>query len=110
MKAHFSRRMRRGQHHSQTVQEILESLGTSFHSFFTRQAKLPSKSSKTRYSPTSFQAMRLFPEQQPPFKNKIGKRFKFPLSRPYDWKAQILTLKYNNIGEFFIVMLLDKSP
>ena len=42
--------------------------------------------------------------------NSIKKRFKFSLSRPYVGKVKTLTVKRNHLGEFFIVMELDKAP
>ena len=42
--------------------------------------------------------------------NKLGKRFKFSLSRPYAGKVKTLTVKRNHLGEYFIVMVFDKSP
>lgn len=42
--------------------------------------------------------------------NNIKKHFKFSLSRPYEGKVKTLTVKRSHLGEFFVVMVLDKAP
>lgn len=41
--------------------------------------------------------------------NKIKKSFKFSLSRPYDGKVKRVSVKRNKLGEYFIVLCLDKQ-
>ena len=85
MKSHFARRIKRNLLHSQTVQEILERLDTSYQRFFSHMAKRPPKFKRAK----DFSSF-LF--KQGGFKlsgnrftvNKISKTYKFSLSRHPD--------------------------
>ena len=111
MKAHFAHRVHRELLHSQTVQEVLERLDTAYQRFFTRLAKRPPKFRKARdFSSIVFKQGGYFLSGNVLTINRIGKRFKFSLSRPYEGKVRTLTVKRNRLGEYFIVMVLDKPP
>ena len=111
MKAHFAHRIHRELLHSQTVQEILERLDTGYQRFFTRLAKRPPKFRRVRdFSSIVFKQGGYSLNGNVLTVNSIRKRFKFSLSRPYDGKVKTLTVKRNRLGEYFIVMVLDKVP
>lgn len=110
MKAHFAKRIHRNLLHSQTTQEILERLDTSYQRFFSRLAKRPPKFRKAKdFSSILFKQGGYSLNGNVLTINSIKKRFKFSLSRPYARKVKTLTVKRNHIGEFFIVMVLDQS-
>ena len=111
MKAHFAHRVHRELLHSQTVQEVLERLDTAYQRFFTRLAKRPPKFRQARdFSSIVFKQGGYSLSGNVLTINRIGKRFKFSLSRPYEGKVRTLTVKRNRLGEYFIVMVLDKPP
>lgn len=111
MKAHFAKRIHRNLLHSQTTQEILERLDTSYQRFFEHLAKRPPKFRKAKdFTSIVFKQGGYSLNGNVLSINSIKKRFKFSLSRPYDGKVKTLTIKRNHLGEFFIVMVLDKSP
>lgn len=111
MKAHFAKRIHRNLLHSQTTQEILERLDTAYQRFFKRLAKRPPKFRKAKdFSSILFKQGGYSLNGNVLTVNSIKKRFKFSLSRPYDGKVKTLTIKRSHLGEFFIVMVLDKSP
>ena len=111
MKAHFAHRIHRELLHSQTVQEILERLDTGYQRFFTRLAKRPPKFRRAGdFSSIVFKQGGYSLNGNVLTVNSIRKRFKFSLSRPYDGKVKTLTVKRNRLGEYFIVMVLDKVP
>lgn len=111
MKAHFAKRIHRNLLHSQTTQEILERLDTAYQRFFIRLAKRPPKFRKAKdFSSILFKQGGYSLNGNVLTINRIKKRFKFSLSRPYAGKVKTLTVKRNHIGEFFIVMVLDQSP
>ena len=111
MKAHFAKRIHRNLLHSQTTQEILERLDTAYQRFFSRLAKRPPKFRKAKdFSSIMFRQGGYSLNGNVLTVNKPGKRFKFSLSRPYDGKVKTLTVKRSPLGEYFIVMVLDKAP
>lgn len=89
IKSHFAKRFKRCLLHSQTVQEILERLDTSYQRFFSHKAKRPPKFKRAK----DFSS---FVFKQSGFKlsgnrftvNKISKTYKFSLSRPYEGKVK----------------------
>jgi len=109
MKAHFAKRVHRNLLHSQTTQEILERLDTAYQRFFSRLAKRPPKFRKAKdFSSILFKQGGYSLNGNVLTINKIKKRFKFSLSRPYDGKVKTLTIKRSHLGEFYIFMVLDK--
>ena len=111
MKSHFAKRIHRNLLHSQTTQEILERLDTSYQRFFKRLAKRPPKFRKAKYfSSIVFRQGGYSLNGNVLTINRIGKRFKFSLSRSYVGKVKALTIKRSSLGEYFIVMVLDKAP
>ena len=111
MKAHFARRIKRTLLHSQSTQEILERLDTAYQRFFGHLAKRPPKFRKAEdFSSIVFKQGGYSLNGNVLTINSIKKRFKFSLSRPYAGKVKTLTVKRNHLGEFYIVMVLDKFP
>ena len=111
MKAHFAKRIHRNLLHSQTTQEILERLDTAYQRFFSRLAKRPPKFRKAKdFSSILFKQGGYSLNGNVLTINNIKKRFKFSLSRPYVGKVKTLTVKRSPLGEYFIVMVLDKAP
>ena len=111
MKAHFVKRIHRHLLHSQTTQEILERLDTSYQRFFKHLAKRPPKFRKAKdFNSFLFKQGGYSLYGNVLTINSIGKRFKFSLSRPYEGKIKTLTVKRSHIGEYYIVMVLDKAP
>jgi putative transposase len=111
MQKHFAKRINRCLLHSQTTQEILERLDTSYQRFFKHLAKRPPKFRKAKdFNSFLFKQGGYSLNGNVLTINNIGKRFKFSLSRPYEGKVKTLTVKRSHIGEFYIVMVLDKAP
>ena len=111
MQKHFAKRISRNLLHSQTVQEILQRLDTAYQRFFKHLAKRPPKFRKAKdFTSIVFKQSGYSLNGNVLTINSIKKRFKFSLSRPYNGKVKTLTVKRNHLGEFFIVMVLDKSP
>ncbi len=110
MKAHFVRRISRSLLHSQTVQEILERLDISYRRFFKHLAKRPPKFRKAKdFSSFLFKQGGYSLNGNVLTINRIRKRYKFSLSRPYDGRVKTLTVKRSPLGEYFIIMVLDKA-
>ena len=111
MKAHFAKRIHRNLLHSQTNQEILERLDAAYLRFFNHTAKRPPKFKKAKdFSSILFKQGGYSMNGNVLTINSINKRFKFSLSRPYAGKVKTLTVKRSPLGEYFIVMVLDKAP
>ena len=111
MKAHFVKRISRNTLHSQTVQELLERLDDAYKRFFEHLAERPPKFKRAKdFSSIVFKQGGYSLNGNVLTVNKLGKRFKFSLSRPYAGKVKTLTVKRSPLGEYFIVMVLDKAP
>lgn len=111
MQKHFGKRINRSLLHSQTTQEILQRLDTSYQRFFKHLAKRPPKFRKAKdFTSILFKQGGYSLNGNVLTINRIKKRYKFSLSRPYDGKVKTLTVKRSHIGEFYIVMVLDKAP
>ena len=108
IKSHFAKRFKRCLIHSQTVQEILERLDTSYQRFFSHKAKRPPKFKRAK----DFSS---FVFKQSGFKlsgnrftvNKISKTYKFSLSRPYEGKVKNVKIKRSPLGEYYIIITTD---
>lgn len=111
MKAHFAKRISRNLLHSQSVQEILERLDDAYKRFFKHLAARPPKFRRAKdFSSIVFKQGGYSLNGNVLTINRISKRFKFSLSRPYDGKVKTLTVKRSPLGEYFIIMVLDKAP
>ena len=111
MKAHFVKRISRNLLHSQSVQEILERLDDAYKRFFKHLAARPPKFRRAKdFSSIVFKQGGYSLNGNVLTINRISKRYKFSLSRPYDGKVKTLTVKRSPLGEYFIIMVLDKAP
>lgn len=110
MRNHFAKRIPRNLLHSQTVQEIIERLDMSYQRFFKHISNRPPKFKK----PKGFSS---FVYRQGGYSlngnvltiNRIKRHYKFSLSRLYEGKIKNIIIKRNNVGEYFVLMILDKQ-
>ena len=110
MQHHQAMRIKRTLLGAQTVQEILERLDIAYKRFFEHLAERPPKFKRAKdFSSIVFKQDGYSLNGNVLTVNKLGKRFKFSLSRPYAGKVKTLTVKRNHNGEFFIVMVFDQS-
>ena len=111
MRKHFAKRIHRHLLHSQTTQEIIERLDIAYKRFFEHLAARPPKFKKTKdFNSFVFRQGGYSLNGNVLTINIIKKRYKFSLSRPYDGKIKELIVKRSPLGEYFIVMVLDKAP
>lgn len=112
MKHHFAKRIGRKNLTSQTVQAILERLDAAYIRFFRRLSKRPPKFKTNRnFCSILFKLKVGYQLCGNNFiVNKINRKFKFSLSRPYEGKVKTLTLHRNSAGEFFILIVTDALP
>lgn len=111
MRKHFAKRIQRNLLHSQTTQEILDRLDKSYQRFFNHLAKRPPKLKKAKdFNSFVFWQGGYSINGNVFTINSIKKNYKFSLSRQYIGKIKTLTVKRNRIGEFYILMVLDKAP
>ena len=111
MKAHFVKHISRNLLHSQSVQEILERLDDAYKRFFNHLAARPPKFRRAKdFSSIVFKQGGYSINGNVLTINRIRKRYKFSLSRPYGGKVKTLTVKRSQLGEYFIIMVLDKAP
>lgn len=111
LKHHFAVRIHRNLLGSQTVQEILERLDTSYRRFFKHLAKRPPKFKKA----TSF---RSFVFKQAGYKlnsnilviNSINKHFKFSYSRPYEGKVKQVRIRRSGDDRYSLYIVTDGKP
>lgn len=111
VQAHFAKRISRNLLHSQSVQEILERLDDAYKRFFKHLAARPPKFRRAKdFSSIVFKQGGYSLNGNVLTINRISKRYKFSLSRHYDGKVKTLTVKRSPLGEYFIIMVLDKAP
>lgn len=109
LKTHFAKRYKMCRLHSQTVQEVIERLDTAYKRFFDHIAKRPPKFKRAKdFASIVFKQGGYKIEDNRLTVNKIGKTFKFFLSRPYDGAIKRLVIKRDTIGDFYIVLVLDR--
>ena len=107
---HFSKRYKPTLLHSHTVREILDRLDIAYKRFFKHDAKRPPKFKKaSEFSSFVFKQGGYTLSGNELIINKIKKSFKFFLSRPYDDKVKRVSVKRNKLGEYFIILCLDKQ-
>ena len=109
LKTHFAKRYRMQRLHSQTVQEVIERLDTAYRRFFDHIAKRPPKFKRAKdFTSIVFKQGGYKIEENRLTINKIGKTFRFFLSRPYEGAIKRLVVKRDAIGDFYIVLVLDR--
>jgi len=95
---------------SNTIQEILQRLDMTFIRFFRHIQTRPPKFKKAHsFSSIILRGGGFKLNENVLTLNKINKRFKFSLSRPYEGLGKIkrVALKRNKIGEYFVVITID---
>lgn len=111
MRKHFAKRINRNLLHSQTVQEVLGRLDDAYLRFFKHLAARPPKFRRAKdFSSFVFRQGGYSLNGNVLTINRTKKRFKFSLSIPYDGKIKTLTVKRSPLGEYFVIMALDKAP
>lgn len=109
LKTHFAKRYKVRRLHSQTVQEVIERLDIVYKRFFDHIAKRPPKFKRAKdFASIVFKQGGYKIEGNRLTINKIGKTFKFFLSRHYDGAIKRLVIKRDAIGDFFVVLVLDR--
>lgn len=107
---HFAKRYEPTLLNSHTVREVLDRLDIAYKRFFKHDAKRPPKFKKaSEFSSFVFKNGGYSLSGNELAINKIKKSFKFSLSRPYDGKVKRVTVKRNKLGEYFIILCLDKQ-
>lgn len=110
MQKHFAKRFKFTRIHSQTVQEIIQRLDIAYKRFFKHISKRPPKFKRASdFCSIVFKQGGYSLNGNVLTVNKIKKRYKFSLSRIYEGKVKRLTIKRNHIGEYFIVMCIDRE-
>ena len=110
MYKHFSKRYKPTLLHSHTIREILDRLDIAYKRFFKHDAKRPPKFKKaSEFCSFVFKQGGYSINENEFVINKIKKSFKFSLSRPYDGNVKRVLVKRNKLGEYFIVLCLDKE-
>lgn len=110
MQKHQAKRIKRNLLCAQTVQEILERLDIAYKRFFKHDAKRPPKFKKAiDFSSIVYKQNGYSLKDNSLTISSIKKSFKFSLSRPYDGKVKRVSVKRNKLGEYFIILCLDKQ-
>ena len=110
MQKHFSKRYKFVLLYSQSTQEIIQRLDMAYRRFFDHLAKRPPKfKNASDFCSVVFKQGGYALNGNELVVNKLKKRYRFSLSREYDGKIKRLTIKRNHIGEYFIVMCIDRE-
>lgn len=110
MQKHFSKRYKFALLHSQSVQEVIQRLDIAYKRFFDHVAKRPPKFRKAvDFCSVVFKQGGYALNDNELVINKLKKKYKFSLSREYNGKIKRLTIKRNHLGEYFVVMCLDRK-
>lgn len=108
MQHHFARRITRCRLHSQTVQEILERLDTSYQRFFLHLSSRPPKFRRA-------EQFRSVVYKQGGFKlnsnilviNSLKQHFQFSYSRPWEGTVKQLRIRRSPLGEYYLYIITD---
>ena len=110
MYKHFSKRYKPTLLNGHTVREILERLDIAYKRFFKHDAKRPPKFKKaSEFCSFVFTDNGYSLSGNELVINKSKMSFKFSLSRPYDGNVKNVSVKRNKLGEYFIILCLDKQ-
>lgn len=112
MQKHFAKRIKRNLLHSQTVQEVLDRLDTSYRRFFNRISKRPPKfKRREEFSSFVFKSSGGFKLNGNTIRiNSIKKIFKFSLSRKYDGNIKQVRFKRLKNNRYHLFIVTDKKP
>lgn len=105
---HFAKRIKRNLLHSQTVQEILQRLDSSYNRFFKKLAKRPPKFKRA-------ECFNSFVFKQGGYTlngnvftiNKGKKRFRFSFSRPYEGKVKQVRITKETCSRYSLIIVTD---
>lgn len=108
MQKHFAKRIKRNLLHSQTVQEILQRLDSSYNRFFKKLAKRPPKFKRAeRFNPFVFKQGGYTLNGNTFTINKGEKRFKFSFSRPYEGKIKQVRITKETCSRYSLIIITD---
>ena len=111
LQSHFAKRYRMRHMHSQSVQEIIERLDNAYRRFFRHDAKRPPKFKKlSDMSSVVYKQGGFKVEGNTLYVNKLGKKFKFSLSRPMKGTIKRLSVKRSPLGEYYLIVTTDADP
>jgi len=111
MQKHQAKRIKKNLLGSQTVQEILERLDSSYKRFFDHLATRPPKFHKSKdFASIVFKQCGYSLADNVLTINKINKRYKFIKSRDYEGRIKRVAIKRNSLGEYFIYVITDAKP
>ena len=114
MQSHFAKKVRHRYKFldkigSQSIQEVIQRLDTSYVRFFRKTQKRPPKFKSGRtFSSFVFKQAGFRLEDNVMYVNKLKHGFKFWLSRPYG-EARTVRLKRSRLGDFYIIITSDFS-
>lgn len=110
LKTYFAKRIRRTLLHSQTVQEILERLDSSYKRFFKKLCKRPPKFKKAeKFNSFVFKQGGFTLNGNVFTINKINKRFKFSHSRIYNGNVKQIRVLRETCNRYSIVIVTDSK-
>lgn len=110
MQKHFSKRYKFALLHSQSAQEIIQRLDIAYKRFFDHIAKRPPKFRKAiDFCSVVFKQGGYALNGNELVINKLKKKYKFSLSREYSGKIKRLAIKRNHLGEYFVIMCIDRE-
>ena len=108
MQKHFVRRILRTRLHSQTVQEILQRLDSSYKRFFKHLSRRPPKFRKARDFSSIVYKQGGFKLNGNVFVvNSIKQHFQFSFSRRYEGKIRQIRIKRSRLGEYYLCIVTD---
>lgn len=111
MQKHFAKRIKRNLLHSQTVQEILQRLDSSYNRFFKKLAKRPPKFKRTEcFNSFVFKQGGYTLNDNTFTINKGEKRFRFSFSRPYEGKVKQIRIKKETCSRYSLIIVTDYNP
>jgi putative transposase len=111
MQKHFAKRIKRNLLHSQTVQEILQRLDSSYNRFFKKLAKRPPKFKRAEcFNSFVFKQGGYTINGNTFTINKGEKRFRFSFSRPYEGKIKQIRIKKETCSRYSLIIVTDYNP
>ena len=111
MQKHFAKRIQRCLLHSQSVQEVLQRLDAAYQRFFQHLAARPPKFRRAKdFRSFVFKRGGFILKGNAVTVNRIGKTFRFSLSRPYTGTVRRVTFERSRLGEYYIVITTDAKP
>lgn len=108
MQKHFAKRIKRNLLHSQTVQEILQRLDSSYNRFFKKLAKRPPKFKRAEcFNSFVFKQGGYTLNGNTFTINKGKKRFRFSFSRPYEGKVKQVRITKETCFRYSLIIVTD---